>query len=155
MVGRNYFHVIKNDETKLSDALNYYSEQYENAVSEVSIKGNLQDNISQLSSQYEFRFSQLQEIEAILSHFEHKMMSIRATIHKDMIENSRRQLTSSDIKQYVDGSEKVIAFQIIINEITLVRNKFLALTKGFETKQYMLNNITKLQCAGLDCVTIK
>ena len=107
-----------------------------------------------MSSLFEMRFSQLQEIEAILTHFNNKLSGIKGAIYRDLQEHSKRQLTSTDIKQYVDSDSKVLAMQSIINEIVLVRNKFMSLTKGFESKNFMLSNITRLQCAGLDNIEI-
>ena len=44
--------------------------------------------------------------------------------------------------------------QLIINDITLVRNKFISLTKGYDIKNWQLSNLTKLYCAGLDSIEI-
>ena len=150
----SYFQLIKQDESKLQEVLNYFEQEYLEGKKEIKIEGILNYNISELSSLFENRFSQLQELEAILSHFNNKLSGIRGTIYRDLQEHSKRQLTSSDIKQYVDSDTRVLAMQSIINEIMLVRNKFISLTKGFETKNFMLSNITKLQCAGLDNIIL-
>lgn len=150
----NYFQLIKKDDSKLQEVLEYFEEEYLKGKEEIKINGILNQNISELSSLFENRFSQLQELEAILSHYNNKLNGIRGNIYRDLQEHSKRQLTSTDIKQYVDSDAKVLAMNSIINEITLVRNKFISLTKGMETKNWQLSNIVKLQCAGLDNIII-
>lgn len=144
------FQIIKKDETKLPEILNYFEDEYIKGKEEIKVTGGMLDNLSAISSQYEVRYSQWQELEAILNHYSNKLSGIKGGLYKDLQEHSKRQLTSTDIKQYVESDAKVLAMQSIINEITLVRNKFISLSKGFEVKQYMLSNITKWQCAGLD-----
>ena len=146
-----YFQLIKKDETKLEEVLNYFNDEYELAREEIKIKGRLNKCIAELPSLFEIRFSQLQELEAILAYFNNKL---NGSIYRQLQEHSKRQLNSTDIKQYVDSDEKVLAMQTIINEIALVRNKFISLSKGFETKNWQLSNLTKLQCAGLDDIQI-
>lgn len=150
----DYFKVIKKDETKLQEVLDYFSDEYEQARNEIKIQGNLNKCIAELPSLFEIRFSQLQELEAILAYFTNKLNGLKGSVYCQLQEHSKRQLTSTDIKQYVDCDAKVLAMQTIINEIALVRNKFLSLTKGFETKNWQLSNLAKLQCAGLDNVQI-
>ena len=61
-----YFQLIKKDETKLEEVLNYFNDEYEIAREEIKIKGRLNKCIAELPSLFEIRFSQLQELEAIL-----------------------------------------------------------------------------------------
>ena len=117
-----YFQLIKKDETKLEEVLNYFNDEYELAREEIKIKGRLNKCIAELPSLFEIRFSQLQELEAILAYFNNKLNGLRGSIYRQLQEHSKRQLNSTDIKQYVDSDEKVLAMQTIINEIALVRN---------------------------------
>ena len=100
------------------------------------------------------RYSQLQDLEAILEHFNIKLKAIKSKIYQQLINTSARALTQSDLRQYIDGNEQVVAMQTIINEIALVRNKFISLSKGYETLAFQVTNITKLYSAGLDCVVV-
>lgn len=149
-----YFQMIKQDDSKLQEVLDYFNSEYLEGKEEIKIKGNLQRIVADLPILYESRFAQLQELEAILSYYNNKLNGIKGSIYRDLQEHSKRQLTSTDIRQYVDSDVKVLAMQSIINEVTLIRNKFISLTKGFETKNFMLSNITKLQCAGLDAIEV-
>lgn len=150
----NYFTLIKSNENALPDALKYFNDEYEEARNEVTIKGNLAECVSKLSSRYEYRFSQLQEIEAILKHFEIKLSQKKSAYYQKFLENYSRALSSSDIKIYIEGQSDIVALQQILNEISLVRNKFLSLSKGFETANYATSNLSKLYAAGVDCVII-
>lgn len=148
------FQIIKKDETKLSEILNYFNNEYEDARKELKISGKLESYISQISANFEYRYSQLQELEAILEYFNIKLKSIKSKKYQQLINTSARALTQSDLRQYIDGDEQVVAVQTIINEIALVRNKYISLSKGFESQNFSLNNLTKLYVAGLDEIRI-
>lgn len=149
-----YLKLIKENATNIQPVLEHFEEEYIKAKEEIKIKGKLQRCISELPSLYEIRFSQLQELESILEFFDIKMKGIRSSLYQKIMNNSQRALTSNDIKQYIDGDKNIMDLQLIINDIALIRNKFISLTKGFESKNWQLNNLVKLQCAGLDNIEI-
>jgi hypothetical protein len=150
----NYFQSVKENETTLPSALKFFNDEYESGREEVKIKGSLTECVSKISSRYEYRVSQLQEIEAILKHFEIKLSQKKSNLYQKYLENYQRALSSSDIKIYIEGQPEIVAIQQIINEISLVRNKFLGLTKGFETANYQLSNLSKLYAAGCDGIMV-
>ena len=39
---------------------------------------------------------------------------------------------------------------LVISEISLLRNRYLAIIKGLESKNYMLGHIARLRAAGLE-----
>ena len=47
-----------------------------------------------------------------------------------------------------------INMSLLVNEFALLRNKFLGISKGLDTKNWMIGHITRLRCAGLDDVTV-
>jgi hypothetical protein len=149
-----YFQAVKQNDNALPNALEYFNKEYEEAREEVKIKGSLTECVAKISSRYEYRVSQLQDIEAILRHFEIKLSQRKSTLYQKYLENYQRALSSSDIKIYIEGQPEIVATQQIINEVTLVRNKFLGLTKGFETANYQLSNLSKLYAAGVDGVQV-
>ena len=150
----NAYQIVKKDESKLTEILAYFNNEYEEARSELKLSGKLEKYVSQISANFEYRYAQLQEIEAILEYFNIKLKSIKSKKYQQLINTSARALTQSDLRQYIDGDEQVVAVQTIINEIALVRNKFISLSKGFETINYQLSNLTKLYVAGLDDIRI-
>lgn len=153
-MSNQYFQAVKQNDNALPGALEYFNNEYEEAREEVKIKGSLTECVSKISSRYEYRVSQLQEIEAILRHFEIKLSQRKSTLYQKYLENYQRALSSSDIKIYIEGQPEIVATQQIINEVTLIRNKFLGLTKGFETANYQLSNLSKLYAAGVDGVQV-
>ena len=153
-MNNEYFQAIKKDETTLPKVLEYFNDEYEDARKEVDIKGSLTECVSKISSRYEYRVSQLQEIEAILKHFEIKLSQRKSALYQKFLENYNRSLSSTDIKIYIEGQPEVVAIQQIINEIALIRNKYMGLTKGFETANYQLSNLSRLYASGVDGVQI-
>lgn len=153
-MNNEYFQAIKKDESTLPKVLDYFNNEYEDSRKEVDIKGSLTECVSKISSRYEYRVSQLQEIEAILKHFEIKLSQRKSALYQKFLENYNRSLSSTDIKIYIEGQPEVVAIQQIINEIALIRNKYLGLTKGFETANYQLSNLSRLYASGVDGVQI-
>jgi len=48
-----------------------------------------------------------------------------------------------DAEKYVDGEDEVIDFETIINEVALLRNRWLGIMKGLEAKQWQMGHIVK------------
>ena len=63
-----HYNKIVDDLGNIVDAIAYYEKELEDARWEVRIKGSLEKASSSLPGLTEFRFNQLQEIEAILEH---------------------------------------------------------------------------------------
>ena len=132
----------------------YYEAELELAKREVSVKGNVEKNIAALPGITEERFNQLQEIEAILRHMELQLRKIRRTHFQKYLEGYQRALTSRDAEKYVEGEQEVVDYESLINEVSLIRNKWMGLIKGLESKNFMLGHIVRLRTAGMEDVTI-
>ena len=50
----------------------------------------------------------------------------------------------------MDGDADVVSLSKLINEFSLLRNKYLGLIKALDTKQWQVTNIVKLRVAGMD-----
>jgi hypothetical protein len=124
------------------------------AKRECTIYGNLEKNISHLPGITEQRFNQLQEIEAVLNFLNLQLRKLRRKHFQKYLEAYNRVMTSRDAEKYVDGEDEVVEFEILINEVALLRNKWLGLIKGLESKNFMLGHVAKLRCAGLDDISI-
>ena len=107
-----------------------------------------------MPSLVETRFSQLQEIEAILEYLNIELRRLKSSHFRKYVENYQRQLSSRDAEKFVDGESDVVDFEKIINEFALIRNKWLGIIKGLDIKQWQLSNIVKLRTAGLDDANI-
>ena len=150
----NWYSKIVHDLGAIPDFIDYYYAEIENARLDSRIGGVLEKNLKELPAQTELRFSQLQEIEAVLNLLNIKLRKIRQTHFKKYLESYARALSTRDAEKYVDGEDEVIDFETIINEVALLRNKWLGIMKGLETKQWQLGHITRLRTAGMEDVSL-
>ena len=134
--------------------INYYEQELGFAKGEIKIRGSLEKSAADLPGVTEHRFNQLQEIEAVLNFLNIQLRKIRRRHFQKYLENYNRALTSRDAEKYVDGEDEVIDFETIINEVALVRNKWLGLMKGLESKNFMLGHVSRLRTAGMEDITI-
>lgn len=134
----------------IPDFIQHYERELDEAKRECRIGGYVETNLKELPGLTEHRFNQLQEIEAILNYLNVQLRKIRRKHFQKYLENYARALTARDAEKYVDGEEEVIDFETIINEVALLRNRFLGIMKGLESKNFMLGHITRLRTAGME-----
>ena len=134
--------------------IDYYEGELVAAKADIKIRGNVERALSNLPGETEHRFNQLQEIEAILEHLNIQLRRIRQTHYKKYLEAYARALTSRDAEKYVDGEDEVIDMETIINEVSLLRNKWLGVMKGIEQKSFMIGHITRLRVAGMEDLVV-
>jgi hypothetical protein len=70
--------------------------------------------------------------------------------YRKYLERYQRDLTDRSIEKYILGENDMVDMQIIINEISLIRNKYLALMKGLDVKNWQISNIVKLRIVGME-----
>ena len=128
--------------------------ELDEAKQEVKIWGNVEKSLTNLPGVTEHRFNQLQEIEAVLNYLNIELRRIRRKWFKKYLEGYARALTSRDAEKYVDGEDEVVDFETLINEVALLRNKWLGIMKGLEAKQWQLGHITRLRTAGMEDVSV-
>jgi hypothetical protein len=141
---------VSQDLSNIPDFIEHYEQELELAKRDIGIYGNVEKNISGLPGITEHRFNQLQEIEAILNHLNIQLRKIRRKHFQKYLEHYARALTARDAEKYVDGEEEVIDFETIINEVALLRNKWLGIMKAMESKNFMLGHLVKLKTAGME-----
>jgi superfamily I DNA/RNA helicase len=149
-----WYNKITQNLANLPDFVSYYEAELQSAKIEISIKGNVERNIAALPGVTEHRFNQLQEIEAVLNYLNIQLRKIRATTFKKYLENYNRALSSRDAERYVDSESDVVDMETLINEIALLRNKWLGVIKGLDAKQWQMGHIVKLRTAGMEDITI-
>lgn len=145
---------VTTDLSVLPDFITYYEAELVSAKSDVKIYGNVEKNIAALPGITEHRFNQLQEIEAVLNHLNIQLRKIRRKHFQKYLESYNRALTSRDAEKYVDGEQEVIDFETLINEVALLRNRWLGIMKGLDAKQWQMGHIVKLRTAGMEDVTL-
>jgi hypothetical protein len=145
---------VSQDLSHIPAFINYYEGELERARRDVSVSGNVEKNISALPGITEHRFNQLQEIEAVLNLLNIQLRKIRRTHFQKYLEHYARALTSRDAEKYVDGEPEVIDFETIINEVSLLRNRYLGIIKGLDSKQWQMSSIVKLRVAGMEDISL-
>ena len=145
---------VTDDLDNIPDFITYYEKELAQAKKEVQLHGNLEKQISALPGISEHRFNQLQEIEAVLQFLEIEHRKTRRKYFKKYLEGYNKALSSRDAEKYADGEEDVIAYELLINEVALLRNKYIGVMKGLETKNFMSGHIVKLRTAGMEDVVV-
>ena len=138
----------------IPDFVTHYERELEDAKRDCRVGGLIEKNITALPGITEHRFNQLQEIEAVLNYLNIQLRKIRRKHFQKYLEGYARMLSSRDAEKYVDGEEEVIEFETLINEVALLRNKFLGILKGMESKNFMLGHIVRLRAAGMEDVQV-
>lgn len=132
----------------------YFESELDLARQDVKIGGLVEKSIAKLPGITEHRFNQLQEIEAVLNYLNIQIRIIRRRHFQKYLEHYARALSSRDAEKYVDGEQEVVDYETIINEVALLRNKWLGIMKGIDSKQWQLSNLVKLKTAGMEDFSI-
>ena len=150
----NWYTKVSTNVSAIPDFITYLELELQESKKEVKIYGNVEKNIAALPGVTEHRFNQLQEVEAILNYLNIQLRQIRRKHFQKYLEAYNRALTSRDAEKYVDGEEEVINYEVLINEVALMRNRWLGIMKGLESKNFMLGHIVRLRAAGMEDITI-
>lgn len=138
----------------IPDFIEHYERQLDDAREDVRIRGKIEKNLSDLPGITEHRFNQLQEIEAVLNYLNIQLNKVRRKHFQKYLEGYNRALSSREAEKYVDGEEEVVDFETIINDVALVRNKWLGIMKALESKNFQLGHITRLRVAGMEDISL-
>jgi hypothetical protein len=149
-----WYSKITADLGNIPDFISYYERELEDARRDVRLGGLVERSIKELPGITEHRFNQLQEIEAILNYLNIQLRKIRRKHFQKYLEGYARMLSSRDAEKYVDGEEEVIDFETIINEVALLRNRWLGIMKGLDSKSWMSGHIVRLRTAGMEDITL-
>ena len=150
----NWYTRITQNLGVIPDFISHYENEMLSAKNDVKVYGNVEKNIANLPGITEQRFNQLQEIEAVLNYLNIKLRQIRRKHFQKYLEAYNRALTSRDAEKYVDGEDEVIDFETLINEVALLRNRWLGIIKALESKNFMLGHVVRLRTAGMEDIRI-
>ena len=150
----NWYTRITANLAVIPDFISHYDNEIISAKQDVKVYGNVEKNIAALPGITEHRFNQLQEIEAVLNYLNIQLRKIRRKHFQKYLEAYNRALTSRDAEKYVDGEDEVVDFETLINEVALLRNRWLGIMKGLEAKQWQMGHIVRLRTAGMEDITI-
>ena len=142
-----WYNRIVSDLSVIPEFIGYYEGELVTAKSEIKIRGNVERVLSNLPGETEQRFNQLQFLNI-------QLRKIRQRHYKKYLEAYARALTSRDAEKYAEAEDEVIDFETIINEVALLRNKWLGVMKGIESKNFMLGHVVRLRTAGMEDVVV-
>ncbi len=83
-----------------------------------------------------------------------QLRKIRRKHFQKYLEAYNRALTSRDAEKYAEGEDEVIDMEVLINEVALLRNRWLGILKGLEAKQWQMGHIVRLRTSGMEDITI-
>ena len=138
----------------IPDFIAHYERELDEARKECKISGLIERAIKELPGNTEHRFNQLQEIEAVLNYLNIQLRKIRRKHFQKYLENYARALTSRDAEKYVDGEDEVIDYETIINEVAYLRNRWLGIMKGLDSKQWQMGHVVRLRTAGMEDIQV-
>ena len=149
-----WYSKVVSDLGKIPDFIAHYENELQQAKKECAVGGLVERNVKELPGLTEHRFNQLQEIEAVLNYLNIQLRKIRRKHFQKYLESYARALSSRDAEKYVDGEDEVIDFETLINEVALLRNKYLGIMKGFDSKNFMMGHIVRLRTSGMEDVSV-
>lgn len=149
-----WYNRVVADLSELPNFITYYENQLADAKRDVKIGGYVELNAKELPGITEHRYGQLQELEAVLNFMNIQLRKLRRKHFQKYLEGYARALTSRDAEKYVDGEDEVIDYETLINEVALMRNKWLGIMKGLESKNFMLGHVVRLRTAGMEDVQV-
>ena len=150
----NWYDKVSKDISNIPDAVAYFEAELLAAKHDARIAGNIEKAAASMPGIVENRFNQLQEIEGILEYLNIELRRLRSQHFRKYLENYQRALSSRDCEKFVEGEADVVDFEKIINDVALLRNKWLGIIKSLDQKQWHLSNIVKLRTAGLEDATL-
>jgi hypothetical protein len=149
-----WYNKVVADIGMIPDFITHYENELADAKRDCRISGIVEKNITSLPGITEQRFNQLQEIEAVLNYLNIQLRKIRRRHFQKYLEGYARALTSRDAEKYVDGEDEVIDYETIINEVAYLRNRWLGIMKGLDSKQWMAGHVVRLRAAGMEDITV-
>lgn len=145
-----WYNRVINDMAELPSAMDHFNSEIERSKDESKIRGSVEKNAQELSGIMSHRFGQLQEIEAILKFLNIRYDKMRSDHYRKYNERYNRELSDRSIEKYIDGEQDIVDMSVLINEVALMRNRYLALIKGLEQKSFSISNIIRLRVVGME-----
>ena len=138
------------DISKLDNAIAYFEQELTDSQKECNIKGSLEMAASRLPGIFEYRYRQLQEVEAILEYLNIELKQFRSIHFRKYKEAYNTELNATAIEKYIDGEKDIVEWSKAVNRFALIRNEYVGVTKSLDMKNFQIGHITKLRVAGIE-----
>lgn len=145
-----WYNRVTQDVANIPDFIAYYEAELLSAKQECQISGSVERSVSRLPGITEHRFNQLQEIEAVLNYLNIQLRRVKKQQFQKFLENYNRALSSRDAEKYAEGTDEVCDYETLINEVALIRNRYLGIMKGLESRQWMSGHLIRLKTSGME-----
>ena len=124
-----WYNKIKKDLSELPNMMEYHEKQLMSARAEINEKGQVSQVMLKIPGIMEYRYNQLQDVDAILEFLNLQLRIIKHKHYKKFFEGYGKALNSREAEKYSEAEDDVIDMETIINEVALIRNKWLGVIK--------------------------
>lgn len=145
-----WFNKVSSDISNVPDAVKFFTKELADAKFEVKLKGSIEKASAALPGNVEFRFNQLQEIEAILEYLNIALRKERSRTIRNFMEHYNREISVREAEKWIDGEDNIVVLSELVNEMAFIRNQYLGIMKALEVQGFQINNLVKLRTAGLE-----
>lgn len=94
-------------------------------------------------------FQYEQELKGIEATLLIKKDELEGKLWKRYVEGYSRQLSNTDIKNYIASEKDVVSLSHVLQEVVFVKNKMSAIVEGFRQMGFALRNIVQLRVSSL------
>jgi hypothetical protein len=145
---------IKENFENIVVALAEYEDKLSPIKADLKVAGKPIDkaNIEQASLQYLYNECYV-ELKAILNYVESIVDSTKGRLWKNLTDDNNRMLQQKDKEHYINHDPEYLAMRELYIEIEELTSKYAAAVKAFESRGYVLNNLTRLIIKDLDSTT--
>lgn len=149
-----WYHKVSKDINNLPKALDYFEKELINAKKDCELIGSLERSTTMLPGIVEQRFSQYQELDAILELLKIQFNKIKGKHIQNYHLTNNKAYAATTIDKILLSEDDVTDFLVMINEVTLLKNKWAGISKALETKQWQITNLIKWKSLGLDDIML-
>jgi hypothetical protein len=153
---KRWFPIVKSDNLKLGDALDWYMTELDMSISDVDISGNLIGQNQEQPGLVSYYDGMHTDLEMILSYFERMLRISKAKKTREWGDSppTNTKLAVNEQKLLLESEDDVIFFSEIVEEVSYVYKHYASLLKALEARGYSLNNISKLRVANMEEVEV-
>ena len=103
----SWYSKVKQNIANIVPAIDYFETQLDEARLDCGLKGNVEKHSRDMPGIVEYRFNQLQELEAILEYLNIEMRKIRNKHYRIYLEGYNKALSSRDAEKFADAFTQI------------------------------------------------
>lgn len=132
-----------------------YDKELDNAESQLKITGKrLEMANSENSAFLHFYDARRVELRTLVKFFEMEELRVRSSLYSNYKTKSSIALSEREINRYVDNEDKYVHIHSLLLEVQEMYELYQTVVNAFTSRNYTLNNITKIRVASLEDVEI-